>query len=271
MTAPQPTRSSARPRRVVGLVAAAIVIALLAVGGYGVWYLFLQPPGPAPVGQGSLPPVPSNAAASGIAATSTTAAGGSPAASTASSAIAIDGTWNVDTSIGSFADFSGSFVGYRVQEELGSIGANTAVGRTPNVTGSLTIAGTTVTAGTITADLTTLVSDDKRRDGQLVRNGIQTSTYPTATFTLTSPLELGAVPADGQEIAVTAKGKLTLHGQTRDVELPLKARLQNGVIVAAGSLPIVFADYGIQKPTSFAVLSIADEGTMELQLFFSRA
>ena len=38
-----------------------------------------------------------------------------------------------------------------------------------------------------------------------------------------------------------------------------------------GSIPIVFADYDIAKPTSFNVLTIADEGIMELQLFFSRA
>jgi hypothetical protein len=37
-----------------------------------------------------------------------------------------------------------------------------------------------------------------------------------------------------------------------------------------GSLPIVLADYGIPKPTSFAVLSIADQGTMEFQIFFSK-
>jgi hypothetical protein len=33
----------------------------------------------------------------------------------------------------------------------------------------------------------------------------------------------------------------------------------------------VFSDYQIQKPSSFAVLSIADQGTLELQLFFSHA
>ena len=35
-----------------------------------------------------------------------------------------------------------------------------------------------------------------------------------------------------------------------------------------GSLPIVFSDFAIAKPTSFIVLSVADGGTMELQLFF---
>jgi polyisoprenoid-binding protein YceI len=145
------------------------------------------------------------------------------------------------------------------------------VGRTPNVSGSLTISGTQVTAATITADLTTLQSDDQRRDGQLARQGIQTSQFPTATFKLTSPIELGSVPADGKEIQVTASGQLTLHGQTKDVQIPLKARLSGSTIAISGSLPIAFADYGIQKPNSFMVLSIADEGTMELQLFFTRA
>ncbi len=66
----------------------------------------------------------------------------------------IAGTWTLDTSIGSFDDFSGSFVGYRVQEELAGIGGQTAVGRTPDVTGSLTIEGTTLSAAQVTADLT---------------------------------------------------------------------------------------------------------------------
>jgi len=245
--------SARRPLLIVGGV---VPLAILAVGGYGLWYLFLQPPGPAAVADSSLPPVPTSAA---TVSSQPVASGG------------IDGTWNVDTSIGSFADSTSSFVGYRVQEELASIGASTAVGRTPNVSGSLTISGTQVTAATITADLTALESDDQRRDGQLARQGIQTSQFPTATFKLTAPIDLGSVPADGKEIQVAATGQLTLHGQTKDVHIPLKARLSGATIAIGGSLPIVFADYGIQKPNSFMVLSIADEGTMELQLFFTRA
>ena len=35
----------------------------------------------------------------------------------------IAGTWTVDPTVGSFSDFSGSFVGYRVQETLASASA----------------------------------------------------------------------------------------------------------------------------------------------------
>ena len=70
---------------------------------------------------------------------------------------------------------------------------------------------------------------------------------------------------------VTAKGQLTLHGVTRDVSIPLKAQHSGAVIEIAGSLEINFSDYGITPPSSFAVLSVADTGTMELQLFFTRS
>jgi len=258
--------SPGRSRRPILIAVGVALLAVIAVGGYGLWYLFLQPAGPAAVADTSLPPVPTSASGSPQPAASQPAA-----SSQAGGSGGIDGTWNVDTSIGSFADSTSSFVGYRVQEQLASIGANTAVGRTPDVSGSLTISGTQVTAATMTADLTTLQSDDQRRDGQLARQGIQTGQFPTATFALTSPIDLGSVPADGQEIQVTATGKLTLHGQSKDVQIPLRARLTGSTIAVSGLLPIVFADYGIEKPNSFMILTIADSGTMELQLFFTRA
>lgn len=254
MTARQPVPARSSRGRLVLIAVVAVLIVVVAGGGYGVWYLFLRPAGPAAVGSQSLGALPSLAAAS-----SPLPAGG------------LEGTWNVDTSIGSFADSTDSFVGYRVQEQLANIGANTAVGRTPGVTGTLTIAGTKVTAVAISADMTALQSDDSHRDGQLVRGGIETATFPTATFALSSPIDLGATPTDGNEIDATATGQLTLHGVTKTVQIALKAKLSGSVIEVVGSLPIVFTDYQIQKPTSFSVLSIADSGTMELQLFFTHA
>jgi polyisoprenoid-binding protein YceI len=249
---------------VVGL--GAILIALLAGGAMGFSYLFLREPAPAAVGLSTASPTPTDAPATtdpsaDPASSATTATG-----SSTTSGAGLDGTWNVDSSIGSFSDFSGSFVGYRVDEELANVGAATAVGRTPDVTGSLTLEGTTVTAVDITADLSTLQSDKSQRDGQLHRQALETDTYPTATFELTQPIELESVPAEGQVIAVTATGDLTIHGVTKSVEILLEARLAGNVMTVTGSIDIAFADYSISRPTSFAVLTIADHGTMEFQL-----
>jgi polyisoprenoid-binding protein YceI len=245
----------------------AIVVLGAVAGAGGLWYLFFRSSGPPPVALATANP--SAASTSTVDASSTpgtTANSGSSAPSTG-----IDGPWTVDTTSGSFSDYSDSFLGDRVQEELASVGAQTAVGRTPNVSGTMTISGTSVTAVQIQADLTALKSDDDRRDGQLQRQALETSQFPTATFTLTEPIDLGDVPTDGQTVHVTATGQLTLHGQTRTVQIPLDARIDNGVISVTGSIEIQFADYGIAKPQSFLVLSVADHGTMELQLFFTRS
>ena len=126
--------------------------------------------------------------------------------------------------------------------------------------------GTTITAAEFTADLTTLQSDESNRDRQLGRQALETSQFPTATFVLTEPVDLGAVPAEGQAVDVTVTGDLTLHGVTKSVEVPLQAKLEGGIVTVVGSLPILFSDYDIEKPSSFVVLSVEDNGVMEFQL-----
>jgi len=276
------TTAPASSRR--GPILVVAVIAVLIVAGGGLWYLFLRPAGPAPVSLGSSTPATAapTAAATPAAGASDAPVTDAPASDPAASAAApgasgvagtdgIAGTWTVDPSAGSFSDFSGSFVGYRVRETLASVGATEAVGRTPDVTGSITIEGTTITAAELTADLTTLKSDDDRRDGQLKRQALETGQFPSASFTLTSPVDLGSVPAEGATVDVTVSGDLTLHGVTKPVQIPLQARLAGGVVTVAGSLPIAFADFSITPPSSMIVLSVEDKGVLELQLQLTRS
>lgn len=238
------TRSKRRTTFVAAGVVAAIV---LAVGGFVAWRVF----------GGSEPPA---------AALSSPATSGSPAA--VGGADGFDGTWTIDTTSGSLADGTATFAGYRIDEELAGFGANTAVGRTQDVTGSMTVEGTTVSALDVTVDMTTLRSDDDRRDGQLTDRGLQTSQFPTATFTLTDPVDVGSVPKTGEKIRVTAAGQLTLHGVTKDVEVPIEAQWNGERFEVVASFDVALADYGIEAPTGFSVLSVADTGTVELHVLF---
>jgi polyisoprenoid-binding protein YceI len=237
----------------VGIVAA---LAIAAAGAaYGFATLFLHP-APSAV---ALDPGSSQPAAS---------IGTLPTGAAATLAGGPDGFWAIDTSIGSFSDFSDSWVGYRVDETLAGNRANTAVGRTPDVSGTLTLAGTSITSVEVTANLQALQSDDDRRDGQLRRQALETDRFPEASFRLTSPIELAAAPVDGRTITAVASGELSLHGITRTIQVPIEARLSGDVVTVVGSIDIRFADYGVEQPTSFAVLSIEDHGTMELRLHF---
>ena len=244
------TTSHTSRRPLLGVV----LIIVAVVGGAGLWYVFFQPSGPAPVSLGSLPPATASPAGS---------SGPAPSAET------IEGVWTTDPTASSTSG-PASFVGYRVREELANIGATEAVGRTADVSGSLTIEGTTISKVEITADLTTLQSSSDNRDRQLGRQALETATFPTATFVLTTPIELGSEPVQGQVIETTATGDLTLHGVTKSVQVPLQARLEGNSIVVAGSLRIAFADFGIAKPQAMLVLSVEDAAVMELLIHFTR-
>jgi polyisoprenoid-binding protein YceI len=251
-------RSGRRSPLILGLAGLAILGALAAAAGFA--YLFLRDAPPPAVG--IVTPAPGSSAGQSSA--------GPDSGSSSGGSTGSDGTWTIDSSIGSFSDFTSSFVGYRVDETFTGNRANTAVGRTPAVSGSLVLDGSTITSVDVTADLTQLKSDDDRRDGQLQRQAIETSQFPTATFHLTSPIALGSVPMDGQSIDASATGELTLHGVTKSVTVPIRAQLSGDVVTVTGSIDILFADYGIEQPTSFVILSIEDHGTMELKLHFRR-
>jgi polyisoprenoid-binding protein YceI len=254
------SRSTSRRAPVLGVA----LIAIAVLGGAGLWYLFFRPSGPPPVSLGSLGPTtaaPAGGAGSG------SGAGSCPSPS--AGVTGVTGVWTTDQAASSTSG-PATFVGYRVREELANIGATEAVGRTSGVTGSITVEGTTVTKADITADLTTLQSDSHNRDRQLSNQALETGTYPRATFTLTTPIELGPEPVEGQVVDVTATGDLTLHGVTKSVQIPLQARLEGNAIAVAGSLPVAFADFGIVKPQAMVVLSVADHGTLELLIHFTR-
>jgi polyisoprenoid-binding protein YceI len=180
-----------------------------------------------------------------------------PGAAGASAVNGTDGTWNVA---------GDSVVGYRVKETLAGLDTEGA-GRTSSITGTMTIRATTVSAVDLTVDMTTFKSDDSRRDGQFNGSIMDVSTYPTATFELTAPVDLGSIPADGSSVTVKATGDLTMHGATTSVTFDLTAKETSGRIGVVGSTVITFADYGIDNPSN-GFAETGDTGTLELQLIF---
>ncbi len=181
----------------------------------------------------------------------------------------LTGSWVVDTETGDFdyESATGSFVGFRIEEELRSIGSTTAVGRTGDITGSMTIEGTTVVEAGFEIAMTTITTNSSMRDDN-VQDALETGQFPVASFVLTQPLELGEAAAQGEHVSVTAIGDLTVHGVTNTVSFAMDAQLVDGVVVAVGSTDITFADYGVEVPSGGPVISVDDFGVLELQFLF---
>jgi polyisoprenoid-binding protein YceI len=244
---------------IVGLVA----IVAIGIGGYIAYDQVLRGDSAAPL---ALPSASADAAASTVPSDST--ADGASDAPNASSESDVAGTWTVTT---------GSQAGYRVREQLASLSAESdAVGRTDQVSGTLTVGSdgttTTVTEASLTVDTTSIASDKSQRDNRLRSEGLQTDQYPTATFTLTQPVEVPAAAVSGTASDITLVGDLTLHGVTKSVEIPAQAQLVNGQIQVAGSITFPLSDFEIVAPNIGGfIISIADEGTLEFVVAFARS
>jgi polyisoprenoid-binding protein YceI len=236
--------ASSRGSRWRWTVAGVVAVAVLAVAGPFVYINFIKSDAPAPL----------TAATTAPTTPATTQAGQS------ASDGSIAGTYSVT---------SGSQAGYRVKEVLFGQDAE-AVGRTSAVTGQITVDGTRVTAGDFSVDLTTVQSDESRRDNQFQTRIMDTATYPTATFKLAQPIELAALPADGASVTAKALGQLTLRGTTREVMVDVSAQRSGGSIRLSGQIPVRCADWNIPNP-SFGPASTEDHGLIEFLLVLARA
>jgi len=232
------------------LVIVGVVVLVLALGG---GYLLLASRSSDSPPPAALDPAPSTTAGQ---ATGTTQADG---------AATPDGTWQV-------GDDGSSYVGYRVKEQLAFLDSpSEAVGRSTAVTGTMEVAGDTVEKVRIEADLTRLTSDETRRDNAIRQRGLESDRYPTATLELAEPIKLATAPVEGQEVRGQSKGRLTVHGVTREVDLDLRGRWSGSTIQVVGQLPVKMSDYQIQAPRFGPVVSIEDSAAVEFSLVFERA
>jgi polyisoprenoid-binding protein YceI len=214
----------------------AIAVVVLAVLGFGAWYVFGS----------SVPAKPK------LTATATTGVGGPPTPT---------GSWRI-------ALGDDVYLGYRIKELFAdSVVKRDAVGRTPDMAGILRIAGPAVTAATVTAQMQHLASNRGTRDNYIHTHAIESDKYPTAVFRLTKAIDLPQPLVKGAKVEVDATGKLTLHGVTNTVTVPLEARWTGPTIEVVGSAPIKLADYKINAPDT-GVVSVDDHGSLELSLTF---
>ena len=192
-----------------------------------------------------------------LSSSSSSASGSSTASS--SGPFSLEGTWKAT---------DGSEAGYRVQEVL-SGQDNEATGRTKDVTGEITISGTTISAASLSVDMTTVASGEGLRDSQFKGRIMQTSQFPTATFVLKTPIKLDSIPADLVPITVKATGTLTLHGTAKEVTIDISAQRNGSTLEVNGTVPIHFSDYDISNPSG-GPAQVGDDGEMEFLIKFTK-
>ena len=110
-----------------------------------------------------------------------------------------------------------------------------------------------------------------RRDNRLRNEGLETDSFPTATFTLTLRSRYPRQRCPGPHRTDADRRPDAPRGDEA-VQIPAQAQLVDGTIKVAGSIKFPLADYGIVAPNIGGfIVSIADDGTLEFLVNFSKS
>jgi polyisoprenoid-binding protein YceI len=170
----------------------------------------------------------------------------------------------------------GSEAGYRVREKLAFLPAESdAVGRTSEITGAATFSeskgAVTVTAVSFSVAVNTLKSDRSMRDEKIHEIGLESDTYPTATFVLSAPLALPASALGDHVVHVSATGVLDIHGTSKRETVPLEMSLSSSMIQVVGSLTFPWGEFNMTAPSIAGFVNVTEKATMEFDLHLQRA
>jgi len=169
---------------------------------------------------------------------------------------------------------AGNEARYIVNEQLaGRPLRNDAVGATTAVTGQLLLDGRgrfVADSSALTIDLTTLKTDQERRDNYVRRRTLQVEQFPTAVLV---PRELRGLPwplpASGQH-TFQLVGDLTLHGVTRPSVWDVTGTFNGNRLTGTARTQFKFADFNMEIPRLAFVLSVQDSIRLEYDFAFER-
>jgi len=107
----------------------------------------------------------------------------------------------------------------------------------------------------IRIDAASLDTGNSTRDGLMRDDHLETARFPTIDFLLEM---VDGVTHQAENWEFTARGTLSLHGVSREIQFPVRARQEGDAVRLAGQLPLKMTDYRIRIPRFF-FLTVEDQ------------
>ena len=170
-----------------------------------------------------------------------------------------------------------STASYVVNEEFLSLaldklgieaGKTIVVGSTDNVSGQLTIDldNKTVGENQFVVDMTSLSTDQNRRDNWIRENGPRFNQFPEATFVATGVENAPEQYVEGQEATFQLLGDLTVRGVTVPVTFDVTASISGDTLTGMAEADLLISSFGIEPPNFIDTLTVADPFVVRMEL-----
>jgi polyisoprenoid-binding protein YceI len=156
---------------------------------------------------------------------------------------------------------------YVVEETLSGL-PSTAVGTTTDVTGEIYLTSDGLYDGIeskFMVDLSTLKTDESRRDNYVRSNVLQTNRFQFAEFVIDS---VDAFPTDyveGEEASLSLSGTMTIRGVSQPMTFTVLARQAGDTLTATADAQFNMSDFGIDPP-QVAIAKAKDGVTLQVVL-----
>ena len=161
---------------------------------------------------------------------------------------------------------------YRVREQLAGFDLpKDAIGATKDIKGRIVVGsdGKVVKESSkVIIELSSLKSDQGRRDNFLRRSTLETSKYPQAELVPVALEGLLMPIAPGSSQTFSVRGDLTVRGATHPTIWQVTARSEGNGIVGTATTAFTFKDFGLEQPKVPVVLSVADTIRLEYDFRF---
>lgn len=108
-----------------------------------------------------------------------------------------------------------------------------------------------------------------QRDNFVAGLYLETGRFPSATFKADSIIPPAGASSSTTPVSMVGHGRLTLHGVSHDVDVPLTIQLAGGRIELVGSLGLEMPDYAIQVP-QIGFTRAEPHAIIEFHLFLNR-
>ena len=141
------------------------------------------------------------------------------------------------------------------------------IGRTQTVEGELVLdlsQANPIVSSFFQVDLSTLTSDQSRRDNRLKQDWLESTRYPLATFVATGVEDFPANYTEGESATFKLLGDLTIRTTTLPVVFEVTATLANGQITGTAVAPLTMSDFGVRPPSMLGLFSVEDAFRVEL-------
>ncbi len=143
------------------------------------------------------------------------------------------------------------------------------VGSTQNIEGQLQINLADLSAplgvNRFTVNLSTLSTDQSRRDNWIRENGPQFNNYPVAEFVATGVSETPATYTEGDEVQFKMNGDLTIREVTQPVTFDVTAKLDGDTATGVATAQLRMTDFGIEPPNFANTLTVANEFMVQVE------